>query len=250
MRGMCYPSPNRLTITPLARMIKLSFTIISDKHKESTSVMRNQPPAILPKSSTSLATELPSFIASRLDSTYSKSNPTAVFPTPAMTESYPQTPAELSTSGSSPDEAVMDEATQRAIHGARAEYLERRSHRLSRLDVVCEMGGMALMLGGAASLAASYMGCLVICEYPGDINHITPPKVFIETTDDTAVVDPSDVAGLGAQPSREERLATQQSNAAKVIAAGFGGVVAAAPLAGRLSRRSYKKAVAAADAAR
>ena len=247
---MCYPSPNRLTITPLARMIKLSFTIISDKHKESTSVMRNQPPAILPKSSTSLATELPSFIASRLDSTYSKSNPTAVFPTPAMTESYPQTPAELSTSGSSPDEAVMDEATQRAIHGARAEYLERRSHRLSRLDVVCEMGGMALMLGGAASLAASYMGCLVICEYPGDINHITPPKVFIETTDDTAVVDPSDVAGLGAQPSREERLATQQSNAAKVIAAGFGGVVAAAPLAGRLSRRSYKKAVAAADAAR
>ena len=231
-------------------MIKLSFTIISDKHKESTSVMRNQPPAILPKSSTSLTTELPSFIASRLDSTYSKSNPTAVFPTPAMTESYPQTPAELSTSGSSPDEAVMDEATQRAIHGARAEYLERRSHRLSRLDVVCEMGGMALILGGAASLAASYMGCLVICEYPGDINHITPPKVFIETTDDTAVVDPSDVAGLGAQPSREERLATQQSNAAKVIAAGFGGVVAAAPLAGRLSRRSYKKAVAEADAAR
>ena len=212
--------------------------------------MRNQPPAILPKSSTSLATELPSFIASRLDSTYSKSNPTAVFPTPAMTESYPQTPAELSTSGSSPDEAVMDEATQRAIHGARAEYLERRSHRLSRLDVVCEMGGMALILGGAASLAASYMGCLVICEYPGDINHITPPKVFIETTDDTAVVDPSDVAGLGAQPSREERLATQQSNAAKVIAAGFGGVVAAAPLAGRLSRRSYKKAVAEANAAR
>ena len=250
MRGMCYPSPNRLTITPLARMIKLSFTIISDKHKESTSVMRNQPPAILPKSSTSLATELPSFIASRLDSTYSKSNPTAVFPTPAMTESYPQTPAELSTSGSSPDEAVMDEATQRAIHGARAEYLERRSHRLSRLDVVCEMGGMALMLGGAASLAASYMGCLVICEYPGDINHITPPKVFIETTDDTAVVDPSDVAGLGAQPSREERLATQRSNAAKAIAAGFGGVVAAAPLAGRLSRRSYKKAVAEANAAR
>ena len=212
--------------------------------------MRNQPPAILPKSSTSLTTELPSFIASRLDSTYSKSNPTAVFPTPAMTESYPQTPAELSTSGSSPDEAVMDEATQRAIHGARAEYLERRSHRLSRLDVVCEMGGMALILGGAASLAASYMDCLVICEYPGDINHITPPKVFIETTDDTAVVDPSDVAGLGAQPSREERLATQQSNAAKVIAAGFGGVVAAAPLAGRLSRRSYKKAVAEADAAR
>ena len=234
----------------LVCMIKLSFTIISDKHKESTSVMRNQPPAILPKSSTSLTTELPSFIASRLDSTYSKSNPTAVFPTPAMTESYPQTPAELSTSGSSPDEAVMDEATQRAIHGARAEYLERRSHRLSRLDVVCEMGGMALILGGAASLAASYMGCLVICEYPGDINHITPPKVFIETTDDTAVVDPSDVAGLGAQPSREERLATQQSNAAKVIAAGFGGVVAAAPLAGRLSRRSYKKAVAEADAAR
>lgn len=234
----------------LVCMIKLSFTIISDKHKESTSVMRNQPPAILPKSSTSLTTELPSFIASRLDSTYSKSNPTAVFPTPAMTESYPQTPAELSTSGSSPDEAVMDEATQRAIHGARAEYLERRSHRLSRLDVACEMGGMALMLGGAASLAASYMGCLVICEYPGDIDHLTPPKVFIETTDDTAVVDPSDVAGLGAQPSREERLATQQSNAAKVIAAGFGGVVAAAPLAGRLSRRSYKKAVAEANAAR
>lgn len=231
-------------------MIKLSFTIISDKHKESTSVMRNQPPAILPKSSTSLATELPSFIASRLGSTYSKSNPTAVFPTPAMTESYPQTPAELSTSGSSPDEAAMDEATQRAIHGARAEHFEQRSHQLSRLDVVCEMGGMALILGGAASLAASYMGCLVICEYPGDIDHLTPPKVFIETTDDTAVVDPSDVAGLGAQPSREERLATQQSNAAKVIAAGFGGVVAAAPLAGRLSRRSYKKAVAAADAAR
>ncbi len=172
--------------------------------------MRNQPPAILPKSSTSLATELPSFIASRLGSTYSKSNPTAVFPTPAMTESYPQTPAELSTSGSSPDEAAMDEATQRAIHGARAEYFERRSHQLSRLDVVCEMGGMALMLGGAASLAASYMGCLVICEYPGDIDHLTPPKVFIETTDDTAVVDPSDVADLGAQPSREERLATQQ----------------------------------------
>ena len=189
-------------------------------------------------------------MASRLDSTCSKSNPTAVFPTPAMTESYPQTPAELSTSGSSPDEAAMDEATQRAIHGARAEYFEQRSHRLSRLDVACEMGGMALMLGGAASLAASYMGCLVICEYPGDIDHLTPPKVFIETTDDTAVVDPSDVAGLGAQPSREERLATQQSNAAKVIAAGFGGVVAAAPLAGRLSRRSYKKAVAAADAAR
>jgi len=231
-------------------MIKLSFTIISDKHKESTSVMRNQPPAILPKSSTSLATELPSFIASRLGSTYSKSNPTAVFPTPAMTESYPQTPAELSTSGSSPDEAAMDEATQRAIHEARAKHFEQRSHQLSRLDAVCEMGGMALILGGAASLAASYMGCLVICEYPGDINHITPPKVFIETTDDTAVVDPSDVAGLGAQPSREERLATQQSNAAKVIAAGFGGVVAAAPLAGRLSRRSYKKAVAAADAAR
>ena len=199
--------------------------------------MRNQPPAILPKSSTSLATELPSFIAS-------------VFPTPAMTESYPQTPAELSTSGSSPDEAAMDEATQRAIHEARAKHFEQRSHQLSRLDAVCEMGGMALILGGAASLAASYMGCLVICEYPGDINHITPPKVFIETTDDTAVVDPSDVAGLGAQPSREERLATQQSNAAKVIAAGFGGVVAAAPLAGRLSRRSYKKAVAAADAAR
>ena len=231
-------------------MIKLSFTIISDKHKESTSVMRNQPPAILPKSSTSLATELPSFIASRLGSTYSKSNPTAGFPTPAMTESYPQTPAELSTSGSSPDEAAMDEATQRAIHEARAKHFEQRSHQLSRLDAVCEMGGMALILGGAASLAASYMGCLVICEYPGDINHITPPKVFIETTDDTAVVDPSDVAGLGAQPSREERLATQQSNAAKVIAAGFGGVVAAAPLAGRLSRRSYKKAVAAADAAR
>ena len=119
--------------------------------------MRNQPPAILPKSSTSLATELPSFITSRLDSTYSKSNPTAVFPTPVMTESYPQTPAELSTSGSSPDEAAMDEATQRAIHGARAEYFERRSHQLSRLDVVCEMGGMALMLGGAASLAASYI---------------------------------------------------------------------------------------------
>ena len=212
--------------------------------------MRNQPPAILPKSSTSLATELPSFIASRLGSTYSKSSPTAVFPTPAMTESYPQAPTELSTSGSNPDEAAMDEATQRAIHGARAEYFEQRSHQLSRLDVVCEMGGMALILGGAASLAASYMGCLVICEYPGDINHITPPKVFIETTDDTAVVDPSDVAGLGAQPSREERLATQQSNAAKVIAAGFGGVVAAAPLAGRLSRRSYKKAVAEADAAR
>lgn len=234
----------------LVCMIKLSFTIISDKHKESTSVMRNQPPAILPKPSTNLATELPPFIASRLDSTDSKSNPTAVFPTPAMTESYPQTPAELSTSGSSPDEAAMDEATQRAIHEARAKHFEQRSHQLSRLDVVCEMGGMALILGGAASLAASYMGCLVICEYPGDINHITPPKVFIETTDDTAVVDPSDVAGLGAQPSREERLATQQSNAAKVIAAGFGGVVAAAPLAGRLSRRSYKKAVAAADAAR
>ena len=234
----------------LVCMIKLSFTIISDKHKESTSVMRNQPPAILPKSSTSLATELPSFIASRLGSTYSKSNPTAVFPTPAMTEFYPQTPAELSTSGSSLDEAAMNEATQRAIHEARAKHFEQRSHQLSRLDAVCEMGGMALILGGAASLAASYMGCLVICEYPGDINHITPPKVFIETTDDTAVVDPSDVAGLGAQPSREERLATQQSNAAKVIAAGFGGVVAAAPLAGRLSRRSYKKAVAAADAAR
>ena len=231
-------------------MIKLSFTIISDKHKESTSVMRNQPPAILPKSSTSLATELPSFIASRLGSTYSKSNPTAVFPTPAMTESYPQTPAELSTSGSSPDEAAMDEATQRAIHEARAKHFEQRSHQLSRLDAVCEMGGMALILGGAASLAASYMGCLVICEYPGDINHITPPKVFIETTDDTAVVDPSDVAGLGAQPSREERLATQQSNAAKVIAAGFGGVVVAAPLAGQLSRRSHKKAMAQADAAR
>ena len=234
----------------LVCMIKLSFTIISDKHKESTSVMRSQPPAILPKSSTSLATELPSFIASHLDSTYSKSNPTAVFPTPAMTESYPQTPAELSTSGSSPDEAAMDEATQRAIHGARAEHFEQRSHQLSRLDVVCEMGGMALILGGAASLAASYMGCLVICEYPGDIDHLTPPKVFIETTDDTAVVDPSDVADLGAQPSREERLATQQSNAAKVIAAGFGGVVAAAPLAGQLSRRSYKKAVAEANAAR
>lgn len=234
----------------LVCMIKLSFTIISDKHKESISVMRNQPPAILPKSSTSLATELPSFIASRLGSTYSKSNPTAVFPTPAMTESYPQTPTELSTSGSSPDEAAMDEATQRAIHEARAKHFEQRSHQLSRLDVVCEMGGMALILGGAASLAASYMGCLVICEYPGDINHLTPPKVFIETTDDTAVVDPSDVADLGAQPSREERLATQQSNAAKVIAAGFGGVVAAAPLAGRLSRRSYKKAVAKADAAR
>lgn len=212
--------------------------------------MRNQPPAILPKSSTSLATELPSFIASRLGSTYSKSNPTAVFPTPAMTESYPQTPAELSTSGSSPDEAAMDEATQRAIHEARAKHFEQRSHQLSRLDAVCEMGGMALILGGAASLAASYMGCLVICEYPGDINHITPPKVFIETTDDTAVVDPSDVAGLGAQPSREERLATQQSNAAKVIAAGFGGVVVAAPLAGQLSRRSHKKAMAQADAAR
>lgn len=231
-------------------MIKLSFTIISDKHKESTSVMRNQPPAILPKSSTNLATELPSFIASRLGSTYSKSNPTAVFPTPAMTESYPQTPTELSTSGSSPDEAAMDEATQRAIHEARAKHFEQRSHQLSRLDVACEMGGMALMLGGAASLAASYMGCLVICEYPGDIDHLTPPKVFIETTDGTAVVDPSDVAGLGAQPSREEKLATQQSNAAKVIAAGFGGVVAAAPLAGRLSRRSYKKAEAEADAAR
>ena len=249
MRGMCYPRPSRLTITPSARMIKLSFTIISDKHKESTSVMRNQPPAILPKPSTSLATELPSFIASHLDSTDSKSNPTAVFPTPAMTESYPQTPAELSTSGSSPDEAAMDEATQRAIHGARANYFEWRSRRLSRLDVACEMGGMALILGGAASLAASYMGCLVICEYPGDINHLTPPKVFIETTDDTAV-DPSDVAGLGAQPSREERLATQQSNAAKAVAAGFGGVVVAAPLAGQLSRRSHKKAVAEADAAR
>lgn len=234
----------------LVCMIKLSFTIISDKHKESISVMRNQPPAILPKSSTSLATELPSFIASRLGSTDSKSNPTAVFPTPAMTESYPQTPAELSTSGSSPDEAAMDEATQRAIHEARAKHFEQRSRRLSRLDVACEMGGMALMLGGAASLAASYMGYLVICEYPGDIDHLTPPKVFIETTDDTAVVDPSDVADLGAQPSREERLATQQSNAAKVIAAGFGGVVAAAPLAGRLSRRSYKKAVAKANAAR
>jgi len=232
-------------------MIKLSFTIISDKHKESTSVMRNQPPAILPKPSTNLATELPSFIASRFDSTHNKNNnPTAVFPTSAMTESYPQTPAELSTSGSSPDEAAMDEAAQRAIHGARAEYFEQRSHQLSRLDVVCEMGGMALILGGAASLAASYMGCLVICEYPGDINHLTPPKVFIETTDDTAVVDPSDVASLGAQPSREERLATQRSNAAKVIAAGFGGVVAAAPLAGQLSRRSHKKAVAEADAAR
>ena len=212
--------------------------------------MRNQPPAILPKSSTSLATELPSFIASRLGSTYSKSNPTAVFPTPAMTESYPQTPTELSTSGSSPDEAAMDEATQRAIHEARAKHFEQRSHQLSRLDVACEMGGMALILGGAASLAASYMGCLVICEYPGDINHLTPPKVFIETTDDTAVVDPSDVADLGAQPSREERLATQQSNAAKAVAAGFGGVVVAAPLAGRLSRRSYKKAVAKADTAR
>lgn len=212
--------------------------------------MRNQPPAILPKSSTSLATELPSFIASRLGSTYSKSNPTAVFPTPAMTESYPQTPTELSTSGSSPDEAAMDEAAQRAIHEARAKHFEQRSHQLSRLDVVCEMGGMALILGGAASLAASYMGCLVICEYPGDINHITPPKVFIETTDDTAVVNPSDVASLGAQPSREERLTTQQSNAAKAVAAGFGGVVVAAPLAGRLSRRSYKKAVAEADAAR
>ena len=234
----------------LVCMIKLSFTIISDKHKESTSVMRSQPPAILPKSSTSLATELPSFIASHLDSTYSKTTPPALFPTPPMTESYPQTPADLSTSGSSPDEAAMDEATQRAIHGARAEHFEQRSHQLSRLDVVCEMGGMALMLGGAASLAASYMGCLVICEYPGDIDHLTPPKVFIETTDDTAVVDPSDVAGLGAQPSREERLATQQSNAAKVIAAGFGGVVAAAPLAGRLSQRSYKKAVAEANAAR
>ena len=234
----------------LVCMIKLSFTIISDKHKESTSVMRNQPPAILPKSSTSLATELPSFIASRLGSTYSKSNPTAVFPTPAMTKPYPQTPVELSTSGSSPDEAAMDEATQRAIHEARAKHFEQRSHQLSRLDAVCEMGGMALILGGAASLAASYMGCLVICEYPGDINHITPPKVFIETTDDTAVVDPSDVAGLGAQPSREERLATQQSNAAKAVAAGFGGVVVAAPLAGRLSRRSYKKAVAKADTAR
>ena len=232
-------------------MIKLSFTIISDKHKESTSVMRNQPPAILPKPSTNLATELPSFIASRFDSTHNKNNnPTAVFPTSAMTESYPQTPAELSTSGSSPDEAAMDEAAQRAIHGACAEYFERRSRRLSRLDVACEMGGMALMLGGAASLAASYMGCLVICEYPGDINHLTPPKVFIETTDDTAVVDPSDVASLGAQPSREERLATQRSNAAKVIAAGFGGVVAAAPLAGQLSRRSYKKAMAEANAAR
>jgi hypothetical protein len=231
-------------------MIKLSFTIISDKHKESTSVMGNQPPAILPKSSTNLATELPSFIASRFDSTDSKSNPTAVFPTPAMTESYPQTPAELSTSGSSPDEAAMDEATQRAIHGARAEYFERRSHRLSRLDVACEMGGMALILGGAASLAASYMGCLVICEYPGDIDHLTPPKVFIETTDDTAVVNPSDVASLGAQPSREERLTTQQSNAAKAVAAGFGGVVVAAPLAGQLSRRSHKKAMAQADAAR
>ena len=212
--------------------------------------MRNQPPAILPKSSTSLATELPSFITSRLGSTYSKSNPTAVFPTPAMTESYPQTPTELSTSGSSPDEAAMDEAAQRAIHEARAKHFEQRSHQLSRLDVVCEMGGMALILGGAASLAASYMGCLVICEYPGDINHITPPKVFIETTDDTAVVNPSDVASLGAQPSREERLTTQQSNAAKAVAAGFGGVVVAAPLAGRLSRRSYKKAVAEADAAR
>ena len=213
--------------------------------------MRNQPPAILPKSSTNLATELPSFIASRFDSTDSKSNnPTAVFPTPAMTESYPQTPTELSTSGSSPDEAAMDEATQRAIHEARAKHFEQRSHQLSRLDVVCEMGGMALILGGAASLAASYMGCLVICEYPGDINHLTPPKVFIETTDDTAVVDPSDVADLGAQPSREERLATQQSNAAKAVAAGFGGVVVAAPLAGRLSRRSYKKAVAKADTAR
>ena len=212
--------------------------------------MRNQPPAILPKSSTSLATELPSFIASRLGSTDSKSNPTAVFPTPAMTESYPQTPAELSTSGSSPDEAAMDEATQRAIHGARAEYFEQRSRRLARLDVACEMGGMALILGGAASLAASYMGCLVICEYPGDINHITPPKVFIETTDDTAVVDPSDVAGLGAQPSREERLATQRSNAANAIAAGSGGVATAAPLAGRLSRRSPRKAIADADAAR
>jgi len=231
-------------------MIKLSFTIISDKHKESTSVMGNQPPAILPKSSTNLATELPSFMASRLDSTDSKSNPTAVFPTPAMTESYPQTPTELSTSGSSPDEAAMDEATQRAIHEARAKHFEQRSHQLSRLDVACEMGGMALILGGAASLAASYMGCLVICEYPGDINHLTPPKVFIETTDDTAVVDPSDVADLGAQPSREERLATQQSNAAKAVAAGFGGVVVAAPLAGRLSRRSYKKAVAKADTAR
>ncbi len=167
-----------------------------------------------------------------------------------MTESYPQTPTELSTSGSSSDEAAMDEATQRAIHEARAKHFEQRSHQLSRLDLVCEMGGMALILGGAASLAASYMGCLVICEYPGDINHITPPKVFIETTDNTAVVNPSDVASLGAQPSREERLTTQQSNAAKAVAAGFGGVVVAAPLAGRLSRRSYKKAVAEADAAR